>query len=1055
MQLAEFLDRLGYAESPTFLRPRQNAFRIDPDFGHIFRRASETLALQGVYTLRSDVADHSPSVPIVYVCEAEAETKADDFHRLIWNQDVVPFVLIYTPLGVKLYSGFRHQRRRNGHTVGILQPLTDFNQLDQLVHDFSADAINSGRLWQRRAGDVTPEYRLNWKLLTNLRSVARVLRKRGLQSGMSHALIGKYVYLHYLRDRGILSARKFQRWGIDESAVFGRNASVEGLVAVVAKLDAWLNGNVFPLDFGTRGAPKDEHVRWVAAVFSGDEFSASEGQQLHLDFQAYDFSYIPIETLSVVYEQFLHDSDSPTPNNRGREIGAYYTPIPVINFMLAELAERRPLQRGMRVLDPACGSGAFLVQCYRRLIEREFPPGTTPQPAALRELLVKHIYGVDVEEDACNVAELSLILTLLDYVEPPDLEDRKRGFKLPLLRDRNIFCGNFFDEAESWHSKINQKKFDWVVGNPPWKRFNPKKLRPDEQAVWKWIKENNRERPVGGNQVARAFAWKATEYLKADGQVGFFLPAMTLFENPARDFRQAFFSQCRVRTVANFSNLAEILSARRFRVPAAAFFYQLRNLASRVMSESECVRVYSPLVANQEVTRPAVPGTRGESWSIVINASEIRDLPLDQIASGDGFPWKLATWGSELDVRLLRRLAHRFPTMQQLEDEGRLVVSQGLELRIKSGQEDQEALELVEEVIGKKQLDVDALKRLRHVFTFPPEAIVAVEPELKYGRKGRVGLPLSVCRPPHVIVSAARYFAVYSEQFLVVPPRQIGLMSPSEDRDFLKALSLFLSSDFVFYHQFLTSVEFGVKRDRATLQALRTLPIPFAESDRTELASWVDLHTRLIKVQPRQLNESPTSEGLQLHLFTPNEDNSLQPLLDELNTMVYDSLRLDARERVLVHDLVHVKLELHDGKIGAPAVKTPEEAELHTYAERLKSELDGFISDALPKRHKVDVVHDDVSGMLCVDLVRNEQSAQQVTVSSASKEIAALLEKTRQRLRKERAQWVYFDRNLRIYEGTRTFVLKPMQRFHWTESQAMVDARHIIAETLAAEETRT
>jgi len=78
-----------------------------------------------------------------------------------------------------------------------------------------------------------------------------------------------------------------------------------------------------------------------------------------------------------------------------------------------------------------------------------------------------------------------------------------------------------------------------------------------------------------------------------------------------------------------------------------------------------------------------------------------------------------------------------------------------------------------------------------------------------------------------------------------------------------------------------------------------------------------------------------------------------------------------------------------------------------------------------------------------------------VTVSSANKETAAQLEKTRQRLRKGRAQWVYFDRNLRIYEGTRTFVLKPMQRFHWTESQAMVDARHIIAETLAAEATLT
>jgi hypothetical protein len=53
----------------------------------------------------------------------------------------------------------------------------------------------------------------------------------------------------------------------------------------------------------------------------------------------------------------------------------------------------------------------------------------------------------------------------------------------------------------------------------------------------------------------------------------------------------------------------------------------------------------------------------------------------------------------------------------------------------------------------------------------------------------------------------------------------------------------------------------------------------------------------------------------------------------------------------------------------------------------------------------------------------------------ASKEIAVQLEKTHQRLRKERAQWVYFDRNLRLYEGTRAFILKPMQRFYWTESQ--------------------
>ena len=100
-------------------------------------------------------------------------------------------------------------------------------------------------------------------------------------------------------------------------------------------------------------------------------------------------------------------------------------------------------------------------------------------------------------------------------------------------------------------------------------------------------------------------------------------------------------------------------------------------------------------------------------------------------------------------------------------------------------------------------------------------------------------------------------------------------------------------------------------------------------------------------------------------------------------------------------------------------------------------------------------MYDEASGIIGVDFVRDTQAAQQVTISSANKATATHLEKARQRLRQERAQWVYFERNLRLYEGTRTFVLKPMQRFHWTESQAMIDARHIIAETLAVETTQS
>ena len=147
---------------------------------------------------------------------------------------------------------------------------------------------------------------MDWTLLKNLQTLDEWLRANGLQPEVSHSLIGKYVYLHYLRDRDILSDRKLEAWKIAKESVFGRNATLKGLQRVIARLDDWLNGSVFPLEFKGTAAPDDRHVQWVAATFAGDEPRTKGKWQLHLDFQAYDFSYIPIETLSVVYEQFLH-----------------------------------------------------------------------------------------------------------------------------------------------------------------------------------------------------------------------------------------------------------------------------------------------------------------------------------------------------------------------------------------------------------------------------------------------------------------------------------------------------------------------------------------------------------------------------------------------------------------------------------------------------------------------------------------------------------------------------------------------------------------------------
>ena len=105
--------------------------------------------------------------------------------------------------------------------------------------------------------------------------------------------------------------------------------------------------------------------------------------------------------------------------------------------------------------------GAFLVQCYRRLIEKERLKrnGEKFRPVELRELLQGHIFGIDRDEDACQVTELSLTLTLLDYVDPPDLTNTT--FKLPKLRGTNVFGGadeDFFNTDSQFHRRMGENE---------------------------------------------------------------------------------------------------------------------------------------------------------------------------------------------------------------------------------------------------------------------------------------------------------------------------------------------------------------------------------------------------------------------------------------------------------------------------------------------------------------------------------------------------------------------------------------------------------------------
>ena len=358
------------------------------------------------------------------------------------------------------------------------------------------------------------------------------------------------------------------------------------------------------------------------------------------------------------------------------------------------------------------------------------------------------------------------------------------------------------------------------------------------------MEKNAATMPVGDNSLLQAFAWRCREFVSADGECALLLHAMTLFEDLSVTFRRTFFAAHRICAVSNFSNLPRDLFAGRAIAPAAAFFFRPRK-PRETPGDLEMTIVFSPLLANQETTRPNVSGVRKETWSITVNGDEVREVSYCDIEDGSGLPWKLAIWGSGLDASLLARMRRKWTRLEDCEaswkqkdkefvrngEFGLFGIAQGPDL----GDKDLAGYEQVEELVDKRAVDVDLLKGHRRIFSLSHFAFPKnTKHYLRHwgGWKG-----LRICRPPHVVVSAARNYAVFSEEFLIVESRQIGIVSVEGNRQLLKALELYLSSDFAYYHQFLTTIELGVKRDRATLESLRQIPLPLFNLTLDELGS--------------------------------------------------------------------------------------------------------------------------------------------------------------------------------------------------------------------------
>ena len=977
--------------------------------------------MQGTYLFQTSPPDQKilPPRPAVYVAEAKTRDEAREIHRRLWNLGNAPFLVILLPDEIRVYTGFdfslENEKKGLVKKIEKIVELTFESIREQLV-DFRADSIDSGRLWEAQAKHITPERRVDMHLLNNLRKLEEYLEGLGLDIPIIHALIGKYVYIRYLYDRGILSKEWLAENTINLDSVISRRATLAGLLHLTEVLEERFNGAIFPLPSNVgEVANIDEIVALVASTFKGDDPVSG---QLHLDFEAYNFFYIPVETLSSIYEQFLRAQGT------GKKVGAVYTPEPVADYLLCELEESKPLQKGMRILDPCCGSGIFLVLAYRRLIELELAhrPTEKLKPTELRRILCESIYGIERNKEASYVTEFSLILTLLNYVEPPDLH-RNKQFKFPLLHNTQIFeCDFFEDNSIFWKQG---RKFDWIIGNPPWIELKPP--RDDEEDIEEkarlWIKENVEERPATGNKVCEAFSWRVGDLLAPNGYVGLLIHAKSLFNHESKKYRKLFFTQHEVARVTNFSNLAYVLFGGRGEAPAATLVYR-KGLSN--VEKPEIVH-YGPFVANQISNRPWKRDKKNPTWTITINSTEIQTVDPEDAESGELSVWKLALWGSYRDKKALKRVRKLFTTsLGELIKEKGWQLHQGLQMGDGSawnnGNNNQ--IEYAANLEGRKRFNADLMVDSQRRFSIPDCALQEIPTEELYIRKRSGKAGLKVASAPHIVISTS--YCVYSDEYFVIPHPKIGLSAREDSAEHLRAISVLLNSSIINYYLFFQSSSWGVDRNLISPKDIRNVPIPVMSVEQiSELAS---LQRDLADLE-------------RLNIVS---GNSLQERLDY---SIESILRLPEDINILSRDFTQVRFKLNKGKAVISATEKPQENDLLSYGLCLRDELDEFIEDSGLK-HEIVLTFSKKLIVCSVEFVRSDNPINVViekVQGDSSPFLTYMQEKTKQRF----SQWVYVQRSFRIFESSRIYICKAARLIDWTRTQALNDSDDIIAEILS------
>lgn len=1005
--------------TPSFFSSKADLDSTVPQ-AHMVRRAFDLLELDGVLC-----SDHSPLIYFKKLGRFNAATVAR-LHRKFWNHGGAPILVLISRDEVQIYSGMSRPVERAADDGDLPSLVDTLDRVSETLQAFLA-SVESGDFFRQHSRSFDPKQRVDRDLLENLKDAREKLDEIDhdtLPPQVLDALLCRLVFTCYLFDRGVIGKGYLDSIALDAAHlrdVLGirplSKAKAE-LYRLFARLGKDFNGDLFSDDLKAEAASiQDGHIAILDDFFRGT--GVRSGQTT---FWPYDFGVIPIETISAIYERFLKAADE--------EAGAFYTPRFLAEIVLDTALEGMPSLLGKRYLDPACGSGIFLVGLFIRMAEEWKQANPTARNdrkvKELMRLMRESIYGVDINPTACRITAFSLYLAYLDQLSPRDIQElQEKGAALPRLvidpkrkdTDRvegNIWCGDFFAEGEQYPRDVAL-----VVGNPPW---SSKADKATPAGMWC----SAHGKPLPDKQMAAAFVWKAVEHVASSARVCLVLPHGVLFHfSPTcKAFQRAWTSQHTLDRVLNLADLRWFLFEKAVH-PAIVVTYR----PTKPDNKRHPIDYWAPktdwTVTQAEVIT-VTPGDR----STVYLGDVLRDL------SGPDAPqtWKQRFWATSRDLRLLDRLM-LYPRLRDHVRNPKQKTSTKPWLMAVGfqpvGENDDPAK--AETITLPSRLFIPATSDRLDLFLLASDCTTLKDATATV-RSGS-NKDTEVFRSPHVLISKGFTNACYADFDVSFQDALRGIRGPAEHRDLMVFLAAYLRTPLAKYFLFHTSSDWGMARPQVHVEEVLRLPMPLPDQQPDPRRSW-----QIVKqIVSRVDSAAHRAEG-----DFVDRTGIVSEASREIEPLVYEYFDILPLEKLLIDDwfnIIRPSIQPRRNRLPVPTVAPSSPGQRDAYRDRVCDMLNGWA-----KKGGYRVSGETyASGNLGIGMVVLEKTNGAVPTKPRLDDDSDVL-KALDRLRKVVAGSpgaIDPARGLMVFDRNRLYVVKPISQRHWTQTAALNDADEI------------